>query len=184
MANKKRGPAPGSTEVSLRNNPKRQQVFLEVLRTTGNFRQAANAASPHTPGECVATFRGFQRDCPEFAAKIHEAVEEFKESLIQAAVQRGRDGVPRPIYQKGQLVGHEQVYSDNLLLAELRKHFPAEYAQKYDVNHNLRVNPIGAWTISQEDLAALTEEEREQLRAIMDSIRAHRHKVLDRKSIV
>lgn len=161
--------------MSLRNDPDRRKKFLEVVAATGNLREAARQASPHSnsPHGCLTTFKNFMRDSGEFAAAVQESLDEFRESLVAEAVRRGRDGYDRPVFQKGKLVGHERVYSDNLLLAELRKHDPAAYSQKYDVRHDhtVRVFDEAAWTISAPDLACLSEEQRDQLRQIMVTVR-------------
>lgn len=171
--------------MPLRSDRARQERFLARLRETGNYREAARYASPHSEHGCVSSFKSFARDDASFAAEIGEALDDFRESLIAAAVQRGRDGYKRPIFQRQELVGYETVYSDNLLLAELRKHYPREYAQKHDVNHQHRVaiEPAGAWAISTEDLQALqAHPDRERLtvnlREAMTVIRDHRREKL------
>ena len=88
MAGKKgkSGHIKGGAEVSLRQNPERQRVFLEALAATGNFRQACREASPHSKSAnemgCMTTFRNFIRDDPTFAARVKGALDDFKESLV------------------------------------------------------------------------------------------------------
>lgn len=166
-----RGPPRGAAEMPLRTDEKRQERFLEALAETGSLIESARRASPHSEHGCVSTFKSFMRDDPTFAAKVQESLDAFRDSLIRAAVQRGRDGVDRPIFQKGELVGHERQYSDNLLLAELRKHFPSDYSEKHQHDHRVMIQPSGCWQISADDLAHLSQQERQQLAALMDRVR-------------
>lgn len=169
-----RGPDKGRPEMPLRSDPGRQQAFLDVLEATGNFAEAARQASPHSEKGCLSTFKNFARDDADFAARIQDALEHFRSSLVKAAITRGRDGYDRPIFQKGSLVGHERVYSDNLLLAELKKHFPADYAERHKHDHRITIQPTGAWQISTEDLGYLTADEKQTLAGLMDKVRVGR----------
>lgn len=161
--------------MSLRNDPERQERFLEVLKVTGNFAEAARQASPHSEAGCLSTFKNWLRDSPEASARAGEALEHFRASLVAAAVTRGRDGTLRPIFQKGRLVGHERVYSDSLLTLELKKHFPSEYSERHQHDHRHTViQPQGEWRITLEDLSCLSPAEKESLAAIMDRVREGR----------
>lgn len=48
-------------------------------------------------------------------------------------MRRAVEGYQRPVYQKGELVGHETVYSDNMLLTLLRARAPDVYSERRDV---------------------------------------------------
>lgn len=163
--------------MPLRKDPERQRVFLETLESTGSLIEAARQASPHSEKGAYSTFKCYARDNPEFAAKIGEALDSFRDSLVREAVRRGRDGTSRPIYQRGELVGHEQVYSDHLLTLELKKHFRGDYAEKHQHDHRVMIEPAGAWSIGTDDIAALSHEQREQLRGIMTTIRDRRREM-------
>lgn len=159
--------------MPLRKDPERQECFIESIRATGSIIESARRASPASEKGAVSTFRGFMRDSPEFAARVQEALDDFRDSLVREAVRRGRDGVDRPIYQKGQLVGHERVFSDHLLTLELKKHHEG-YRERTQHDHRVTIQPSGAWQIGTDDLAALNQEQRDQLRGIMTTIREHR----------
>ena len=174
----KRGPKKGSAEVSLRNNPERQAIFLRALEETGNFAEACRVASPHSESGALSTFKNFLRADPEFAAKVQERLEHFRASLVKAAVTRGRDGYDRPIFQRGELVGTEKIYSDSLLLAELKKHYPESYAERHQHQHQVTVQKSGAWEITTEDLAHLSADEKTQLAQLMDRVRDGRRERL------
>lgn len=159
--------------MSLRKDPKRQQVFLDAVKATGNLREAARQASPHSEKGAMSTFKSYMRDDANFSARVGEALDEFRESLVREAVRRGRDGYDgRPIHYKGEIVGYERQYSDALLLAELRKHHPSDYATKHE--HKVVVHPAGSWVISTEDLAHLSADEKQTLAMLMDRVREGR----------
>jgi len=166
----KRGPAKGRPEMPLRSDPERQQRFLDCLEQTGSLIESARRASPHSEAGAMSSFRSFMRDSAEFSAKVSEALEVFRDSLVREAIRRGRDGVDRPIYQKGQLVGHERVFSDHLLTLELKKHHEG-YRERTQHDHRVTIQPSGAWAISLEDLGYLSDAEKADLARIMDRIR-------------
>jgi hypothetical protein len=69
------------------------------------------------------------------------------ESIVAACVKRARDGVQRPIYQMGKLVGHEQVYSDRLAEVLLKGLFPKTFnpappATQVDARHQTVIQYI------------------------------------------
>lgn len=171
----KRGPAPGRPELPLRTDPERQRKFLTVLEQTGSLIEAARQASPHSEKGAMSSFKSYMRDDPAFAARVGEALDRFRDSLVREAVRRGRDGVQgRPIHYKGEIIAYERVYSDNLLLAELRRHFPQHYSEKHQHEHRHAIVPAGAWVISSEDLSYLDGSDRRTLAALMDKVRAGR----------
>lgn len=71
----------------------------------------------------------------EFAAAWDEALEEGTDWLEQEAIRRGRDGVRKPIYQSGKLVGHVQEYSDTLLIFMLKARRPEVYRERASLEH-------------------------------------------------
>lgn len=169
----KRGPAKGRPEMPLRSDPERQQRFLDCLEQTGSLIEAARRASPHSEKGAMSSFRSFMRDSAEFSVKVSEALEVFRDSLVREAIRRGRDGVQgRPIHYKGEIIAWERQYSDNLLLAELKRHFPGDYSEKHD--HRVTIQPSGAWAISLEDLGFLNDAEKADLARVMDRIREGR----------
>ena len=50
--------------------------------------------------------------------------------LEDEAVRRAKDGVERPVYQGGKLVGHVQEYSDTLLIFLLKGARPEKYRDR------------------------------------------------------
>ena len=144
----------------------RKRAFLAALRQTGSLRAAARRA---TPGNSTAhgphtTFRDAIRRDPEFAAAVQEALDDALGSLEAEAMRRAVEGYQRPVYQKGQLVGHETVYSDNMLLTLLRARAPETFSERRDVHVSGAVSHLhGALTIAASDLRLLDEHDRDRL---------------------
>jgi hypothetical protein len=82
--------------------------FLERLFEGYSITAAARAARI----DRSTAFKIRARD-PEFALQWDEAIEMGTDLLEDEAVRRGREGVPRAIYQGGVRVGIETVYSAN-----------------------------------------------------------------------
>jgi len=108
--------------------PKDRALFLGLLRLEPNVTKAARAA-----GYAPATLRRLRERDPGFGAEWDEALDEGIEALEAEAHRRAKDGVLRPIYQKGDLVGHETVYSDQLIMFLLKAHRPEKYRERSDV---------------------------------------------------
>lgn len=66
----------------------------------------------------------------EFAAAWDDAVEVAVDSLEKEAWRRARDGVLKPVYQKGEKVGQVREYSDQLMVTLLKAHRPEKYRER------------------------------------------------------
>jgi hypothetical protein len=91
-------------------------------------------AQCHTVTEACAaasiarqTARERRRSDPEFARMWDEVVEADTEVLEREAFRRAALEHERPIYQGGELVGTERVFSDNLLMFLLKSRRPEVY---------------------------------------------------------
>jgi hypothetical protein len=71
----------------------------------------------------------------EFAKAWDDALEQGVDTLELEARRRAVDGVARPVYQGGKLVGAERVYSDTLLQFLLRAHRPERFSERYRIEH-------------------------------------------------
>lgn len=107
----------------------RKRVFLDELARSGATQRALDVADI-----CQATLDDHRKRNPEFAAQVVAARQRFTESLETEAHRRAVDGVEKPVYQNGKLVGHVKQYSDTLLLAILKKHDPSYRERVVDVN--------------------------------------------------
>lgn len=70
------------------------------------------------------TLYAWKIDDPEFAAAWEEAHSVAMQTLEEEALRRGREGVEKPVYQGGQMVGTVREYSDPLLARLLQAHHP------------------------------------------------------------
>lgn len=150
-----------------------KEAFLAALRTTGSLRAAARLASPGSRSAegPHSTFRmALQRD-PEFAAAASEALDDALGSLEAEAMRRAVEGYKRPVYQKGQLVGYETVYSDNMLLTLLRARAPESYSERRDVHVSGNVTHAhGVLTLDATDLLLLGDGDRATLMGILGKL--------------
>lgn len=57
------------------------------------------------------------------------------ESLEDAAVQRARYGMDRPVFHKGKVCGYVREYSDTLLIFLLKGAKPLKYRERLNIEH-------------------------------------------------
>jgi len=80
-----------------------------------------------------------------FAMAENQARSTFADALEEAAVRRARDGIERPVYQQGTLVGYETVYSDALLWNLLKATRPEKFRERLDMNVSSVVKQIAGF---------------------------------------
>lgn len=71
--------------------------------------------------------------------RLQEAQRVGAQKLYSAAVERAVNGVDKAIYYKGEVVGHEKVYSDGLLQSLLKAKLP-EFAKDGEGGGGVNVN--------------------------------------------
>lgn len=103
----------------------RKERFLVELARMANVSAAAKKA-----GVPRSTAYDWYKADPAFAAKWDEAVEVAVDSLEKEAWRRARDGVLKPVYQKGEKVGQVREYSDQLMVTLLKAHKPEKYRER------------------------------------------------------
>lgn len=155
----------------------RKAIYLEVLRTTGSHAAAARAATPgaisaRRPGHM--TWVGLRRTDPEFAAACEEALQEALGALEKAAYDRAMNGWQRPVYQQGQLVGHDLVIDNGLLLRVLSRLDPSwspnrNVTVEGQIDHRHEHTHVLA-TIGVQDLVYLPMSERETFLNLLEKI--------------
>lgn len=164
---------PGPKYGAYRITDVRRQTFLKVLSETGSFAAASRAASPHSKDRhgAASTFKQLMQRDPEFNADVEEARSQALGRLEAECVRRAVEGVQRPIYQRGELVGHEQVHSDGLLMFALRALDPAKYNEKrqVEVKGDVTHRVVGL-LISPQDLLSLNKDDRSDLERILEKI--------------
>ena len=92
-------------------------AFLNALVSYPHVTRAAEAA-----GVTRNAVYGLMRADPDFRAAVDKAYEDGALLLQDLAVERVTEGIERPIYQKGQVVGTYVEYPERLHLALLSAH--------------------------------------------------------------
>ena len=108
------------------NSVKRQ--ILKQLEKTGNLRGscAKFGVSEQT------WFYHIKKD-PVLKEMYDAAKGKALNRLTEVAHDRAINGTDKPVYYKGELVGHEKIYDNRLLETLLRAHDPDTYANKSQV---------------------------------------------------
>lgn len=100
-------------------------LFFEQLAKTCNVTMSAKAI-----GVSRQHVHHKRRTNKEFAKRWEDAIEQATDALEHAARGRAMDGYQRPVYQRGELVGHETCYSDALMITLLKAHRPEKFREK------------------------------------------------------
>lgn len=110
-------------------------LFLQKLSEHGHIQKALDLVGISR----VQLWRR-RRDDPDFRAMFHEAQEIASESLEDEAQRRAVQGVNKPVFWQGDIVGHQIEYSDGLLTFLLKGLKPEKYRDRVsteNVNLNL-----------------------------------------------
>jgi hypothetical protein len=99
-----------------------KEIVLAMLANGATYAAAAAAIGAHR-----RTIMKWPEHDEEFAERWRDAIEEGIDRLEQEAIRRARDGVRRPVFYMGQIVGYVQEYSDSLLKFLLEAKRPAVY---------------------------------------------------------
>ena len=120
-------PSPNTSNGSMLPRPTGglYALFFEQLAKTCNV--TASAAAIGVSRQHVHHLRRTRKD---FAKSWDNAIEQATDALEAAARGRAIDGFQRPIYQRGELVGHETCYSDALMITLLKAHRPEKFRDK------------------------------------------------------
>jgi hypothetical protein len=171
MANRTKPPGP--KYGAYRITDVRRETFLQVLSETGSFAAASRAASPHSKDRhgAASTFKQLMQRDTEFTSAVDEARSQALGRLEAEMIRRAVEGVERPIFQKGELVGHEKVHSDGLLMFALRACDPEKYNEKrqVEVKGDVTHRVVGL-IISPQDLLSLDRNDRSALEGILEKI--------------
>lgn len=98
-----------------------------------------------------------QRD-EVFAVQWADVEEKTTEAMEREAYRRGVEGVEKPVYQGGKLVGRVNEYSDTLLIFMLKARRPDKYRENVKVEHGGTVThrvPVDLKKLSDEQIAQL-----------------------------
>jgi hypothetical protein len=95
----------------------RQRQFIKVLAITGSVEQAADNCGMSTSS---AYRLRLHPDSSAFRTAWKAALAACTSSLREAAFDRAINGTMKPIYDRGEIVGREPVFNDQLLMFLLR----------------------------------------------------------------
>ena len=126
-------------------NAKRR--FLDHYAETGLLTKSAEAA-----GVTYRTMQRHRTEDPEFAQQVEDAKMQFRDLISEEVFRRGVKGYDRPIYQRGEYVGIERMYSDRMLELTAKRYEPEfRDKQQLDVNHSGGVLVVQSKTESTEE---------------------------------
>jgi len=117
----------------------RQRGFIEALAETGSVKAACERINMSTVG---AYFLRRQPDAESFRAAWEAALDHGVQRLVDIAIDRATEGVPVPVFWRGEQVGEKRWYNDRLLMFVLKHHLPGRYGN----------NPLHQGTKSRETL--------------------------------
>lgn len=112
-----------------KDSARRREIILETLSQGYSAQTAANRAGVSRR----LIFMWMEKDA-DFKAQCHEAMESGIDLMEDEALRRATQGVQKPIYQQGMLVGYVTEYSDKLLEMNLKARRPGKYRERVDVN--------------------------------------------------
>ena len=105
--------------------PERQRAFIDGLAETGSVKHAAQRINMSPEG---AYYLRRQKGAEEFRAAWDAALDFGVQSLADVAIERAKEGVPVPIFYKGEQCGERRRYNDRLIMFLLRRYMPETFA--------------------------------------------------------
>lgn len=102
----------------------RQRAFLEALADLGSVKAAAARVNMAQEG-AYALRR--HPDGASFRAAWDATLAHGVQRLADIAIDRAIEGVPVPVFHKGEQVGEKRSYNDRLLMFLLKHHLPGKY---------------------------------------------------------
>lgn len=117
-----------ATQVTL----KKREKFLGVYKEIGIIRDAAKEA-----GINRGTVYKWLNNDQDFKVQFLAAKEDAAEKLEREAIRRAAEGVDKPVFYKGDIVGAVREYSDTLLIFLLKGMSPDKYADRVKQEHTI-----------------------------------------------
>lgn len=138
---------------------RKKAAFLAAYSTLGNL-----SATERETGIARQRHHEWVKADPTYLADFLVAQEQAIDALESEARRRAVEGVEKPVYQGGKLVGGIREYSDTLLIFLLKGARPERYRERYDI----QISPSDAI----KRIAAEAGMEPEQLMAEAEAILA------------
>lgn len=104
--------------------PDRQRAFIAALAETGSVKAAAKRINMSPEG---AYYLRRQPGADSFRAAWNAALDHGVQRLTDLAIDRAIEGVPVPIFWRGEQVGEKRSYNERLMMFILRHHMPDRY---------------------------------------------------------
>ena len=118
-----------------RDDTEMREGYLSLIREGYTNKDAAAAC-----GCSSQYFRRRRKEDPAFQEQYEIAREDGNDVIRGEIKRRAVDGILEPVYQKGMLVGHKKVFSDNLLVHLSKSRMPEEFGDKQTVQHNHKLD--------------------------------------------
>lgn len=112
----------------------KKQAFIEAYCQAGTITAAARVVGIHRSQH----YDWLKKDA-EYAGSFEQAEQSVADMLEREAIRRAVEGVERPVYQGGRLVGTVQDYSDTLLIFLLKGHKPEKFKERAQVASEVTV---------------------------------------------
>jgi hypothetical protein len=107
--------------------PERQRRFLAAFAASGSVGRASRWARIHRQSH----YFWLAAD-PSYPTRFRQAETQAARTLEDEAVRRAYEGLRKPVWYKGKIVGYETEYSDTLLLAVLKANNPDKFRDRVE----------------------------------------------------
>lgn len=122
-------PVQASTHSATVMGRRKRKVFLTNLRATGQVVKSAKEAGYKDS----SLLRRIYNSDPDFKREWDLAMDAAADNLEDEATRRAVQGVDKPVFYKGAVVGYENQRSDQLLMFLLRGNRPDKFGDKLNV---------------------------------------------------
>lgn len=107
-----------------------QRRFLECFAACGSIVQASRWAKLSRQAHY-----NWLREDPTYRKRFEAAEERAARALEDEAVRRAKDGVRKPVFHKGKIVGYVTEYSDALMAKLLAANNPQKFSERIKQEH-------------------------------------------------
>lgn len=148
---------------------RKQAAFLAAYRETGIVKAAAEAS-----GVSRNDHYYWLNNDPAYGEAAAASQDEAVEAMEREARRRAVEGWRKPVYYKGEVVGHEHRFSDVLLIFLLKAARPERYREQLEVvRSQVREREFGR-VLQALEAAGVTADQLRVAREVLDSEDARR----------